>query len=41
MCVCAKGNPEGTRQTEISQLQVTFSIDEQILRLQITVENAM
>lgn len=39
--VSAERNTEGASQTEISQLQVAFLVDEQVLWLQVTVENAV
>lgn len=39
--VSAERNTEGASQTEICQLQVAFLVDEQVLWLQVTVENAV
>lgn len=41
MGVGAKRDSEGTSKTEIGQLQVTLAINEQVLRLQITVEDTV
>lgn len=41
MRICAKGYSESTSKPEICQLQVPFLVDEQILRLQISVEDPM
>jgi len=39
--VGADGDAEGSRQAEVGQLDVSLSVDEQILRLQVAVEDAM
>ena len=32
MCVCANRHPEGSCQAEVSQLDLTLSVDEEVLR---------
>lgn len=41
MRVCPQRHSKRPRKPKISQLQVSFSIDEQILRLQISMDNPM
>lgn len=41
MSVRAEGDPKRPRESEIGQLEVTFLIDEKILRLQIAMQNPM
>jgi hypothetical protein len=41
MCVCAEWDTERTSKTEVSNLQVALIVDEQILRLQVSVQDAM
>lgn len=39
MGVGSEGDPKGTGETEIGQLQVAVSVDQEVLRLQVAVEN--
>lgn len=39
MCVRADRHPEGPRQTKVSELDLSLSIDEQVLGLQVPMEN--
>lgn len=39
--VGSKGNTEGASETEIRELEVSIAVDQQVLRLEITVENTM
>lgn len=39
MCVCADRHPEGPRQTKVSQLDLSLSVDEQVLGLQVPMKN--
>jgi hypothetical protein len=39
--ICAKGYTKGTRKTEISKLEIAFTINEKVLRLEITVKDAV
>lgn len=41
MGVCTQRHTKGSRKTEIRKLQVALLIDEQVLRLEITVQYAM
>lgn len=41
MCVRPHGYPESARKAEIGQLQIVSVVDQEILRLEITVQNAM
>ena len=39
MCVCADRHSEGSCQAEVSQLDLTLSIDEEVLGLQVSMKN--
>lgn len=39
--VCSERNSERPRKSEIGQLEVTFFVDQQVLRLQISVQDAV
>ena len=41
VCVCPDRNAEGACQTEVGELELPSSVDEQVLRLQIAMQNAM
>ena len=41
VCVGTERDAEGAGQTEIGQLQVAFLVDEQILRFEVTVQDAV
>ena len=41
MCVGSHRNAEGARKAEVGELQVVVLTDQQVLRLEVTVEDAM
>ena len=41
MSVRSHGNPERSRKTEVSKLEVVIFIDQQILRLEVAMEDAV
>lgn len=41
MCVRPERDPEGSCETEVGNLEVRIAVDEQILRLQVTVDDTM
>lgn len=41
MGVCAEGNAESAGETKVSELEVALLVDEEVLRLEVTVEDAV
>jgi hypothetical protein len=41
MCVRPERDPEGSCETEVSNLEVRIAVDEQVLRFQVTVDDTM
>ena len=41
MCVCAHGDAERTRKPEVSELEVAIFRDEEVLRLEVSVEDTV
>lgn len=41
MRICADRNPEGSRQAEVGQLDFSLRIDEEVLRLQVSMKNSV
>lgn len=39
VCVCADRHPEGSCQAKVSELDLPFGVDEEVLGLQVSVKN--
>jgi hypothetical protein len=41
VCIRSERDPEGSREAEVGNLEVRITVDEQVLRFQVTVDDAV